>query len=74
MIKEETFYNNLLNCRFSDAKLEHLEAVKNHISALIDDLRRKQAPELIIEPLTKDEILTALIGSKNEFINALKNN
>ena len=74
LIKEETFYNNLLKCRFTDAKLEQLEAVKNHISALIDDLRRKQAPELIIEPLTKDEILTALIGSKNEFINALKNN
>ena len=72
LVKEETFYKNLLNCKFTDAKLEQLEAVKNHISALIENLSRKQALESGIEPLTKDEILTALIGSKNEFLTALK--
>ncbi len=60
LIKEEVFYTNLLNCKFTDAKLENLENIKNHISALIDESRRKLAPDTKDAPLTKQEILTIL--------------
>ena len=72
LVKEELFYKNLLNCKFTDAKLEQLELVKNHISALIEESRRNIAPDLDNAPLTKNDILTALIGSKNEYLTALK--
>jgi len=72
LVKEEIFYTNLLSCKFTDAKLEQLELVKNHISALIEESRRNIAPDLNDTPLTKNEILTALTGTKNEYLTALK--
>jgi hypothetical protein len=33
--KEDAFYKSLLNCRFDNAKLENLQAVKSHIESLI---------------------------------------
>ena len=45
LIKEESFYKTLLNCRFEDTKLDSLELLKNHISALIEQSRRKYAPD-----------------------------
>lgn len=58
LVLEESFYKALLNCKFTDAKLEHLEMIKNHISALIEASR----PQALVksEPLTKEEILTIL--------------
>lgn len=55
LVKEEIFYKNLLNCKFTDAKLENLELIKNHISALIDESRRKLAPGLNDAPLLKSD-------------------
>ena len=43
LIKEETFYTNLLKCEFTDAKLENLEKIKNHITALIEKASRNPA-------------------------------
>lgn len=60
LVKEEIFYTNLLNCKFTDTKLEKLEQIKNHITALIDESRRKNAPDLNDAPLTKQDILTIL--------------
>lgn len=60
LVKEEIFYTNLLNCKFTDAKLENLEKVKNHVTALIDELRRKTAPDPKDTPLVKSEILKLL--------------
>jgi hypothetical protein len=60
LVKEEIFYTNLLNCKFTDAKLENLENLKNHISALIDESRRKNAPDPKDAPLTKTDILLIL--------------
>ena len=60
LVKEEIFYTNLLNCKFADAKLENLEKVKNHVTALIDELRRKNAPSPEDTPLVKQDILNIL--------------
>lgn len=60
LVKEETFYENLLKCNFSDAKLEHLEQLKEKITALIKELRRDIAPTPEDTPLSKQEILTIL--------------
>ena len=60
LVKEEIFYTNLLNCKFTDAKLENLEKLKNHISALIDESRRKNAPDPKDAPLTKEQVLLIL--------------
>lgn len=60
LVKEEIFYTNLLNCKFADAKLENLEKVKQHITALIDELRRKSAPNPEDTPLTAEEMLNIL--------------
>ena len=60
LIKEEIFYTNLLNCKFTDAKLENLEKIKIHISALIDESRRKNAPDPKDAPLTKEGALIIL--------------
>jgi len=60
LVKEEMFYTNLLNCKFTDAKLENLEKVKIHITALIDESRRKNAPDPKDAPLTKESILKIL--------------
>ena len=62
LIKEENFYRSLLNCRFEDVKLEQLEMIKNHISALVDESRRKLAPERN----------TPLVLSENLFTQNLK--
>jgi HK97 family phage prohead protease len=59
LIKEESFYKSLLNCRFDDTKLESLELLKNHISALIEELSRKDALE-ISKPLTVNDYLKML--------------
>lgn len=56
LVKEENFYKSLLNCSFEDVKLEQLEMIKNHISALVDESRRKSAPERNT-PLTLSENL-----------------
>lgn len=61
LVKEETFYTNLLKCKFTDAKLENLERIKNHITALIEESRRKNAPDLNNAPLmTKQDIINIL--------------
>ena len=60
LVKEEIFYTNLLNCKFADAKLENLEKIKNHVTALIDELRRKNAPSPEDTPLVKQDILNIL--------------
>lgn len=61
LVKEEMFYTNLLNCKFTDAKLENLEKLKSHITALIEESRRNLAPDLTDTPLmTKSEILDIL--------------
>lgn len=62
LIKEEVFYKNLLNCKFSDAKLEQLEEIKNHISALVES-RRKALSENTEPQLKSQDILKILIGN-----------
>jgi len=44
LIKEEDFYEQLLKCDFPDAELEQLEKIKDKITALIKEARRKDAP------------------------------
>jgi len=51
LVKEEMFYENLLKCDFSDAKLEQLEKIKDKITALIKESRRDIAPDLKDTPL-----------------------
>lgn len=60
LIKEEKFYDLLLNCKFDEVKLEQLELIKNHISALIENHAEfvhlvKDAPQL-----KKHEIINLL--------------
>ena len=62
LIKEEVFYTNLLKCEFTDVKLENLEKIKNHISALIEKSRRDLAPDLKNAPLTKKQMLKILLN------------
>lgn len=59
LIKEEKFYTALLNCKFEYAKLENLEQIKNHISALI----QSHADFVHLEanaPLKKSEVINLL--------------
>jgi hypothetical protein len=44
LVKEEDFYEQLLKCDFPDAELEYLEKVRDKITALIKEARRKNAP------------------------------
>jgi uncharacterized protein len=37
LFKEKKYFQLLLNCRFTDAKLEQIEALKNHVDSLIRD-------------------------------------
>jgi HK97 family phage prohead protease len=59
LIKEEKFYTFLLNCKFDDIKLERLELIKNHISALIEN-HAANLHLVNIAPLQKSEIINLL--------------
>lgn len=55
LVIEDQFYKNLLNCKFTDAKLSNLELLKTYISALINEKSRESTPKK--EPqLSKEEI------------------
>lgn len=43
LLKEQKYFDQLLKCRFPDAKLEHIEQVKKHIDAIV--LSRKQSTQ-----------------------------
>lgn len=61
LINEESFYKSLLNCRFAETKLESLELLKNHISALIETSRRNYAPDNNTPLLTQEQIVKLLM-------------
>lgn len=44
LLKDEKYFNILLNAPFTDAKLESLEALKNHVTSLIEQKRRLVHP------------------------------
>lgn len=60
LLIEETYYKNLLNCEFENAKLERLEELKNHITALIKSKSRATTQEIIEPQISKSELLNAL--------------
>lgn len=43
LLNEQKYFDQLLKCRFPDAKLEHIEQVKKHIDAIV--LSRKQSTQ-----------------------------
>ena len=43
ILKEQKYFDQLLKCRFTDAKLEHIEQVKKHIDDIV--LSRKQSTQ-----------------------------
>jgi HK97 family phage prohead protease len=45
LLKEEKYFQLLLNCKFTDAKLAELEQFKNHIASLIESRSEKNTPE-----------------------------
>lgn len=56
LLIEDHFYKNLLNSRFNKIELEKMEAIKNHITALIQERAGLTTPSKG-QPLTKDEII-----------------
>lgn len=64
LVKEEIFYTNLLNCKFTDAKLENIEKIHKHLQSLIETMRRNIAP--IADAPTK-----TIIFESNFFTNNL---
>lgn len=63
LVKEETFYTNLLNCKFTDAKLENIELIHKHLQSLIETMRRDIAP--INNAPTKSVILDSNFFTNN---------
>lgn len=45
LLKEAKYFQLLLNCKFTDAKLTELEQFKNHIISLIESRSEKNTPE-----------------------------
>lgn len=60
LVKEEIFYTNLLNCKFTDAKLENIELIHKHLQSLIETMRRDMHPSDDAPMLKADEILKLL--------------
>jgi HK97 family phage prohead protease len=55
LIKEQKYFTELLNCRFTDAKLEQIEQLKAHIESLIES-RLVDTPKN--EPISASELIT----------------
>jgi len=64
LVKEEVFYTNLLNCKFTDAKLENIELIHKHLQSLIETMRRQIAP-------IEDAPTKSIIFESNFFTNNL---
>lgn len=52
LLKEQKYFELLLNARFTDAKLEQLEELKNHLDSLI--LEKAGNPTLQVKPILVD--------------------
>lgn len=48
LLKEKTYLDRLLKCRFTDAKLEQIEQLKNHIDSILLSRKQSTEPEKII--------------------------
>jgi HK97 family phage prohead protease len=48
LLTEQKYFQNLLNCKFTDAKLEQIEQLKKHIDSLVLSRSPKNTP---IEPI-----------------------
>jgi len=55
LITEQKYFNALLNCQFTDAKLEHIEQLKAHIESLITS--RLNTGTLKNEPISASELI-----------------
>ena len=48
LITEQKYLNQLLKCRFTDAKLEHIEQVKKHIDDIVLSRNQSTQPQRIV--------------------------
>ena len=47
LLKEQKYFQILLNCKFTDAKLEQIEELKSRIDALVLSRKRTQQPQYV---------------------------
>ena len=48
LLKEQKYLDQLLKCRFTDAKLEHIEQVKKHIDDIVLSRKQSTQPQRIV--------------------------
>ena len=48
LLKEQKYFDQLLKCRFTDAKLEHIEQVKQHIDSIVLSRKQGTQPQQIV--------------------------
>lgn len=48
LLKEQKYLDQLLKCRFTDAKLEHIEQVKKHIDDIVLSRNQSTQPQRIV--------------------------
>ena len=48
LLTEQKYFDQLLKCRFTDAKLEHIEQVKKHIDDIVLSRKQSTQPQTIV--------------------------
>lgn len=48
LLTEQKYFDQLLKCRFTDAKLEHIEQVKKHIDDIVLSRKQSTQPQQIV--------------------------
>ena len=48
LLTEQKYFDQLLKCRFTDAKLEHIEQVKKHIDDIVLSRKQSTQPQRIV--------------------------